>query len=202
MERSCLEPAALRVRHVAAFDCARRRPKAHTTVKLISPPCVLDVIGADDFTRIVRLYMDPEVRAFLGGPLSGHLAERRARELTTQSECAKAWAVRRSLADPTLLGVVVLGQHHDREDMEVSYLFLPEHWGSGYATGALTQVLTHAFGAAGLRRVVAETQSVNTASVRLLERLGFLPSRTLVRFGAEQRIFIAESPRAHAGADR
>ena len=167
---------------------------SHTTVKPITPPCVLDVVGAVDFPQVVRLYTEPEVRTFLGGPLSRPLAELRARELTVQSERAEAWAVRRSLVDPTLLGVVVLGQHHDLDEVEVSYLFLPEHWGHGYATGALTQVLAYAFGAAGLRRVVAETQSANTASVRLLERLGFLQSRTLVRFGAEQRIYIAESP--------
>jgi ribosomal-protein-alanine N-acetyltransferase len=174
----------------------------NTTLKLITPPCILDVVGAVDVPQVVRLYVEPEVRTFLGGPLSRHLAERRARELVVQSERGKAWAVRRSLDDPTLLGVVVLGQHHDLQDLEVSYLFLPEHWGSGYATGALAQVLTHAFGEAGLRRVVAETQSANTVSVRLLDRLGFLPSRTLVRFGAEQRIYIAESPRAHSGTER
>ena len=166
----------------------------HTSVTPITSPCILDVIGAVDFPQVVRLYTEPEVRTFLGGPLSRPLAELRARELTVQSDSAKAWGVRRTLTDPTLLGVMVLSTHHDLEDMEVSYLFLPEHWGHGYATGALTQILAHAFGAAGLRRVVAETQSANTASVRLLERLGFLQSRTLVRFGAEQRIYIAESP--------
>jgi ribosomal-protein-alanine N-acetyltransferase len=171
-------------------------------MKLITPPCVLDAVRSVDFSQVVRLYAEPEVRTFLGGPLSRRLAQQRARELIVQSERAKAWAVRHSLDDPTLLGVVVPGQHHDLEDMEVSYLFLPEHWGNGYATGALGQVLKLAFGTAGLRRVVAETQSANTASVRLLERLGFLPSRTLVRFGAEQRIYSTESPHALAGTDR
>ena len=174
----------------------------HNSVKRPTPPCVLDVVRADDFPQVVRLFAEPVVRKYLGGPLSGHLAQQRAREWCVQSECATAWAVRRSLIDPTLLGVVTLSPHHDLEDMEVSYVFLPEHWGNGYATGALTLVLAHAFGKAGLRRVVAETQSVNDASVRLLERLGFVLSRTLIRFGAEQRIYSAESSRAHALTDR
>ena len=91
-----------------------------------------------------------------------------------------------------MLGVVLLDRHHDLEDIEVSYLFLPEHWGRGYASAAVRQVLAHAFGTIGLCRVVAETQSANAASVRLLERLGFRLLRKVVRFGAEQSIYLAE----------
>jgi len=49
-----------------------------------------------------------------------------------------------------------------------------------------------------LRRVVAETQAANAASVRLLERPGFRLFRQVTRFGAKQSIYLAESSFIHA----
>ena len=155
---------------------------------MVTSACVLDSIQAADLASVARLFSECKVRAFLGGPLSPQLAEQRAAELANQS--THAWAVRESLGSP-LLGVVVLDRHHELEDLEVSYLFLPEHWGRGYASEAVRQVVARAFGTLGLRRIFAETQSANTASVRLLEHLGFRLLRKVVRFGAEQSIYFA-----------
>jgi ribosomal-protein-alanine N-acetyltransferase len=157
---------------------------------MVSFPCLLDSIQASDLSLVARLYSEPAVRSFLGGPIAAQLAEQRAVELSHQSE--QVWAVRPMPGSSSLLGVVVLDRHHDLEDIEVSYLFLPEHWGRGYATDAVRQALAYAFGTMGLRRVVAETQVANVASVRLLERLGFRLLRQLVRFGAKQSIYLAE----------
>ncbi len=156
---------------------------------MVSVSCRIEPIPESDLPLVARLYSEPQVRSFLGGPLSSQLAMRRAAEVT-QSE--QTWAVRSTSGNPSLLGVVALDCHHDLEDIEVSYLFLPEHWGRGYATEAVQQVLAYAFGTMGFRRVVAETQAANAASVRLLERLGFRQLRQVVRFGAEQRIYLAE----------
>jgi [ribosomal protein S5]-alanine N-acetyltransferase len=156
---------------------------------MVSVSCRIGPIWESDLPPLARLYSEPQVRSFLGGPLYAQLATQRAAEFI-QSE--QAWAVRPTSGNPSLLGVVALDRHHDIEDIEVSYLFLPEHWGRGYATEAVQQVLAHAFGTMGLRRVVAETQAANASSVRLLERLGFRQLRQVVRFGAEQRIYLAE----------
>jgi ribosomal-protein-alanine N-acetyltransferase len=152
---------------------------------------VLDAIRSIDLPQVARLFSEPAVRLFLGGALSPDDAEQRASELLALSEPAKVWAIRLSLSVPTsLLGVVVLDRHHDLEDFEVSYLLLPEHWGRGYATAAVRQVLAYAFDVAGHRRVLAETQTANTTSIRLLERLGFRHLRQVMRFGAEQSIYV------------
>ncbi|WP_334181138.1 GNAT family N-acetyltransferase [Methylobacter sp.] len=156
--------------------------------------CSLDAIRASDLSQVARLFSDPAVRSFLGGPLSAPVAEQRASELLTQAVPAMVWAVRQTSEESnSLLGVVLLDRHHDLEDFEVSYLFLPEHWGRGYATAAVQQVLAYAFGVAGHQSVVAETQTANISSVRLLERLGFRQLRQVTRFGAEQSIYVAES---------
>ena len=157
---------------------------------MIPSPCCLESLEVNDLPLVERLFSESKVRAFLGGSIAPSLARQRALEFVLQSE--RAWAVRSASGNSGLLGVVLLDRHHDLEDIEVSYLFLPEHWGRGYASAAVRQVLAHAFGTIGLCRVVAETQSANAASVRLLERLGFRLLRKVVRFGAEQSIYLAE----------
>ncbi|MEK8035057.1 GNAT family N-acetyltransferase [Ideonella sp. DXS29W] len=157
---------------------------------MVSLPCLLESLRASDVLPVTRLFSEPIVRAFLGGPLSPQLAEQRAAELI--SHLGQAWAVRPAPGSPVLLGVVLLDRHHDLEDLEVSYLFLPEHWGRGYARAAVKQALAYAFGTIGLPRVVAETQSANGASVRLLEHLGFCLVGNVNRFGAEQSIYRAQ----------
>lgn len=56
---------------------------------------------------------------------------------------------------------------------ELGYVFHPGHWGNGYAFEAASALLTTCFGAWGAHRVHAECDPRNTASWRLLERLGF-----------------------------
>lgn len=56
---------------------------------------------------------------------------------------------------------------------ELGYVLGRAHWGRGLMHEALTALLGHAFGAMGLRRIEAEVNPANTASVNLLRRLGF-----------------------------
>jgi ribosomal-protein-alanine N-acetyltransferase len=156
---------------------------------MVSSRCFLESTQTSDLPLVARLFSEPKVRSFLGGPMSAEMAQQRAAELAHGSE--QAWAVRPASDLSSLLGVVTLDRHHDLEDIEVSYLFLPEHWGHGYATDGVRQALAYAFGTMGLHRVVAETQAANAASIRLLGRLGFRLLRQVVRFGAEQSIYVA-----------
>lgn len=55
---------------------------------------------------------------------------------------------------------------------ELGYVFHPDHWGRGYASEAVTGLLAVAFDEWGVRRVTAHCNPANTASWRLLERVG------------------------------
>ena len=52
------------------------------------------------------------------------------------------------------------------------YGLAPAFWGRGLATEAARAVLAHGFGTVGLARVIAATDVPNTASTRVMERLG------------------------------
>ncbi|MDB5871228.1 MAG: family acetyltransferase [Ramlibacter sp.] len=57
---------------------------------------------------------------------------------------------------------------------EIGYVLGRQHWGAGYMLEAGKALVDFAFGPAGLRRLEAEIDPRNTASSRLLERLGFV----------------------------
>ena len=57
--------------------------------------------------------------------------------------------------------------------VEIGYSVLPRFQGQGYATEMVRALIDWAFSQPGVRRIVAETTEDNTASMRLLCRLGF-----------------------------
>lgn len=56
---------------------------------------------------------------------------------------------------------------------ELGYELDPAYWGRGYATEAAQTMLAFAFGELGIHRVQAEVIAENTASARVLAKLGF-----------------------------
>jgi RimJ/RimL family protein N-acetyltransferase len=95
------------------------------------------------------------------------------------------------------VGIVSLSLHHDNEDVEVSFALFSEAQGLGLAKAAVAAALRGAW-ALGLQRVIAETQSANVRSIRLLQKLGFTPLRKIVRFSAKQTILSIQRPEADA----
>jgi RimJ/RimL family protein N-acetyltransferase len=82
------------------------------------------------------------------------------------------------------VGTVSFGRK--RGELEVSYEFLAEHWGSGLATEAVAAVLSWAWGDTDEQAIIAVTQTANERSLRLLDRLGFVADREFEEFGARQ----------------
>jgi RimJ/RimL family protein N-acetyltransferase len=65
-------------------------------------------------------------------------------------------------------------QWHDNEHRqgEIGFIVHPDHQGRGYATEAARAVLRIGFEEVRLHRIVGRTEARNTASARVLERLG------------------------------
>lgn len=56
----------------------------------------------------------------------------------------------------------------------------PDLWGRGYASGAASAVLAHAFDSLRLPRVLADVDEPNRASIRVLEKLGMRRTRRAI----------------------
>jgi [ribosomal protein S5]-alanine N-acetyltransferase len=67
----------------------------------------------------------------------------------------------------------------DYRSASLGYCYDEAAWGHGYATEAARTLLQWAFDTLDLNRVQAETDTRNTASARVLEKLGFVREGTL-----------------------
>jgi RimJ/RimL family protein N-acetyltransferase len=64
------------------------------------------------------------------------------------------------------------------EEVELGYRVRRSAWGKGFATEGSRALIRKGFTELGVRRVVAETMAVNTASRRVMEKSGLTYVRT------------------------
>jgi len=152
-------------------------------------------IKKTDFAFFCRLLGNNRVREYLGGAVGWRQRLSRFKNYLATPSHVGVWVVCTANAKQPI-GLIELGPHKDGEDYEVSYQFDPTFWHRGFACEAVQAVVKHALDGHGLERVIAETQSNNEASCRLLRKQGMVEINRVRRFGAEQIIFAtpAEQP--------
>jgi RimJ/RimL family protein N-acetyltransferase len=131
-----------------------------------------------DFEAIHAIHSSAEVTRFIPWGPRGEadtratLARRAQRRVLAEDGDGIAFAV--ALRD----GADVIGElsltlaSREHEDAEIGFLFLPDHHGRGYGSEAVRALIALAFEGVGLHRVHGRADSRNTASLRLMERLG------------------------------
>lgn len=99
--------------------------------------------------------------------------------------------------DGTAMGLCGLLKRDGLDDVDIGFAFFPEFGGHGYALEAARAALDDGFTRHGLQRVVAITAQDNEASIRLLQKLGFVFERNITLPGATEvlRLFAASSHR-------
>jgi RimJ/RimL family protein N-acetyltransferase len=86
-------------------------------------------------------------------------------------EHGRSWAVAESEEGPAIARLAAMDRGDDVT--EIGYLVVRERQGQGIAGETLAALIDHLFRTEGRRRVFADVDPDNTASNRLLERLGF-----------------------------
>ena len=126
----------------------------------------------DDAEPLFDVLSNETVMRYWSSGLQTSVEETR-RYLKCNADCDAehyCWAIIRH--DGPALGWVILVPR--REGMfELGYILGRAEWGKGIVPDAANLVLDYAFGPLGSRRVMAETDPENIASIRLLEKLGF-----------------------------
>ncbi|MFD4921346.1 GNAT family N-acetyltransferase [Streptomyces goshikiensis] len=145
---------------------------------------------ARDRAAYIDLFASSEVRTYLGGPRPRAELESAVPEVPGLRP--GVLAVDR---DGAMIGIVTLDRRdaqrpgHIRPDAgeaELSYMFLPEAWGRGYAHEACAAALGWFADAFPGEPVVLCTQVANDRSVRVAEKLGFTEIERFEEFGAQQ----------------
>jgi RimJ/RimL family protein N-acetyltransferase len=122
----------------------------------------------------------PQVTRYLGWPTHSSVEATRAFVASDVEAWARdgmgSWLVFETVSG-ALLGSTGLHAGEGR-DAATGYLLVPEAWRKGFATEVLAAVVEQAR-AVGVRRLTASVHPDNRASVRVLEKVGFVPAPEL-----------------------
>lgn len=144
---------------------------------ITTPRVVLRWISEDDIDSLYEIFSSPQVMRYWS---SAPLPDREAaadlqREIAegNESETMLKWGLALRDSDTVIGTTTLFNLSLDNGRAELGYAMAHAHWGRGYMNEALTALVSHAFEVMELRRLEADVDPRNAASIRTLERLGF-----------------------------
>jgi [ribosomal protein S5]-alanine N-acetyltransferase len=153
------------------------RMNSDTLPVITAQRVVLRWISEDDIDGLYAVFSDPQVmRYWSTGPLANReAAAELQREIAAGNESNAMFKWGLTLRDSgSLIGTSTLfNLNLDNGRAELGYAMASAYWGKGYMNEALQALLSHAFEVMNLRRLEADVDPRNAASIRTLERLGF-----------------------------
>lgn len=85
------------------------------------------------------------------------------------------WMLTIANADDTMvIGDLYVGLEHEGRGAEIGYTLAQEHWGNGYATEAVAELVRWLFERPEITRLKGQLHPDNIASAQVLERTGFV----------------------------
>jgi RimJ/RimL family protein N-acetyltransferase len=144
---------------------------------LAAQAVALRKVGRADLDAVHRLISNMDVVRCMLVPLSTSREQSEAFLNDAVREwIAGSWSsFTRAICDPgldELIGLCGICTLSGSEQAELWYLLRPDVWGHGLATEAARQMLEFGFGELNLHRIWATCVPENTASLRVLEKLG------------------------------
>ena len=134
-------------------------------------------VALSDAPALFAARGDPEVMRYWDWPAQNSVREVEEIVSAHAGEIASGhvlwWAVSLTQDGPAIgeCDLSEIDRHHGRA--EIGFLFARAHWGKGYAREAMEAVIAHGFETLALERLWARVHDGNTASIALVERLGF-----------------------------
>lgn len=142
-----------------------------------APRVRLRALTRSDVDALFAVFSDRRMMQFWSSPAMKERAEAEALFARIQAgfagKSAYQWGIERK-ENPELLGTCTLF-HVDAANRraELGYGLGSRHWRKGFMTEALSALIGYAFGALELRRLEADVDPRNEASLCLLGKLGF-----------------------------
>lgn len=157
---------------------------------------LLRPLQASDVEPLARLWTDPAVTQFMGGPREYEKVHAMiAEDLDAETpETYDLWPVIEKASGQVighcgLLEKDIAGQ----TEYDVTYVFLKAAWGKGYATEIAAAIRDYAFDELGLKRVIAVIDQENAGSQHVAEKIGMTHWKDDLRSdGITRRIYMLE----------
>ncbi|MBK9760987.1 MAG: GNAT family N-acetyltransferase [Flavobacteriales bacterium] len=154
------------------------------TIKLSTFPIltterlVLRELRRLDADQVFAMRSDPLVMQHVNRPLAKTIVDANALinliVATVAANDAVQWAIT-AKGDDTFIGLIgfwrIVKEHHYGE---LGYTLMRDHWGKGYISEAIGSVVPFGFSTLGFHRIEAITRPENIASIRALEKNGFV----------------------------
>ena len=125
----------------------------------------------DDADALFPTLSDPDLMRWWSHGPHISVAETRADFARKTDGNWRAWAM--TQGDDIAIGFVAAGEKRQGGVFEIGYMLARSHWHRGIAREAVSAVIDQLVLVEGARRVFADTDLDNAASIGLLERLGF-----------------------------
>lgn len=127
-----------------------------------------------DVDHIFQLGNNPEVMRYISYGRTQTYSEAQAdlRRRIRQSRNGLGYWITEVRQTGAFVGWMALKPLEDTSQIEIGYRFLEEQWNHGYATEAAARLLRYAFEEKALDQVLAVALAENTASTRVMEKIG------------------------------
>ncbi len=84
-----------------------------------------------------------------------------------------------------LIGFNGLKFFPETKEVDLGYRFIKDYWGRGLATESSQAVVTYGFEKLGLKKIIAFVMPENKASIRVLQKTGFVFDEKMLEQGEE-----------------
>ena len=139
----------------------------------------------DDLPLLIEQRSDPDVNKYLGGPARQN-PDALATRIRFYMECYDKFGfgmcpmILKETGE--IIGTAGIQPLEDTGEIEVGYSLIKSYWGRGLGTEAARGWMKYGF-ETGLDRIVAVANEPNTASRRIMEKLGMRYEKTEVHYG-------------------
>jgi ribosomal-protein-alanine N-acetyltransferase len=172
-----------------------------SAVRLDSPRIVLREIGLADAEAIQTYAANPDVvQHMVWGPNTPQQTHDFCAERATHHKHPKRTIYELAITvKPSSIAVGAIGlrvKSVENREADLGYVLHPAYWGKGYATEAAARLLEFGFEELELHRIYATAAPENSASLRVLARLGMtmegrLRQNLLIRGGYRDSVLLA-----------
>jgi ribosomal-protein-alanine N-acetyltransferase len=145
---------------------------------------LLRTLKFSDFSKLIKLWTDPLVTKYMGGPRNkesleqGFYKDLNSYPLKTDD----LWPVVEKSTLKTIGHCGLLEkQIEEKQETELIYVFVQSSWGKGYATEIGLGLRQYALEILELKKLVALIDPQNFASERVAQKIGFEKEKTILR---------------------
>jgi RimJ/RimL family protein N-acetyltransferase len=142
----------------------------------------------EDVPALVKLWTDPDVTRFMGGPRNYEEVHRQLMEDAgiVPPPQFDLWVVVEKATGDVVGHCGILDKDIDgSREFELVYVIDRPHWGKGYATEVASVIRRFAFRELGLERLVSLIDPANQASARVAVSVGLKYEKDVVRPGGK-----------------